>query len=310
MRKIIFTICVVLTILTLGVAANAQIISDKDMGINVDVPENCVVDYYNDSVSKQIILGMVKGDGDGWRVGAVLLAINNDAAYFDGMITDEGFLGFLEAMVSTENLTEELEGDSSAYFTKKDVYTIEINGIRYQVFDGTYVTSGEGIVTENMYVTAYAWAKNGRIYFLEYFRFSGESDNFRPEEFLAGIDYEPGTIKILVNGTRIYPDTAPGAIEGRILVPIRAVAEEMGYKVDWNAEKQLVTLLPGNSGENTVVFELSQKDYLVNGETYQLDVPAVAINGRTYIPLRAAAESMGALVSWDGSENTAIINQK
>ena len=44
MRKIIFSICMVLTILTLGVAANAQIISDKDMGITVNIPDNCFVD--------------------------------------------------------------------------------------------------------------------------------------------------------------------------------------------------------------------------------------------------------------------------
>lgn len=55
---------------------------------------------------------------------------------------------------------------------------------------------------------------------------------------------------------------------------------------------------------------------VANAQTFEnkeigisFNVPAIAINGRTYIPLRAAAESMGAEVIWDNNTSTAYINQ-
>lgn len=304
MKKLFVILSIVFVILAFGIIANAQTFEDKEMGLSFDVSDNYVITQVNFFEGTFGVDVAIKPN----RVGFSIMSINNTDAYFDGLIEDETFKQLLESMVSTERLSQNLSGNSSAVFSKKDVYTTYIGDMKFFVYDGTYTARGMDTATETLYITTYAWAKNGRVYYMEYYRFGSESDTFRPEEFLKIISYEPGTIKIVMNGKHIYPDTPPAAIDGRTLVPIRAVAEAMGYTVSWNAEEGLIYLLPGNYDGNTVIFGLGYGDYLVNDETHYLDVPPIAVNGRTYIPLRAAAESMGADVSWDGNSNTAYIS--
>ena len=45
----------------------------------------------------------------------------------------------------------------------------------------------------------------------------------------------------------------------------------------------------------------------INGETLSSDVPGVVLQGRTVLPVRAIAEGLGAIVSWDAATMTASI---
>lgn len=47
-------------------------------------------------------------------------------------------------------------------------------------------------------------------------------------------------IKVLVNNELIQFDVAPVIINGRTLIPIRAVVEKMGCKVEWDGDLQVV----------------------------------------------------------------------
>ena len=47
---------------------------------------------------------------------------------------------------------------------------------------------------------------------------------------------------------------------------------------------------------------------LVNGTEVIIDAPARVVNGRTFVPLRAISECMGADVRWDFTEKTAYID--
>lgn len=46
---------------------------------------------------------------------------------------------------------------------------------------------------------------------------------------------------------------------------------------------------------------------VVNGRELKPDVPAVVMDGRTLLPLRAVAEALGAKVEWDGAAYTARV---
>jgi len=50
----------------------------------------------------------------------------------------------------------------------------------------------------------------------------------------AGVASGAGGIVILVDGEQIETDVPAQIIEGRTMVPIRFVAEELGAEVDWN----------------------------------------------------------------------------
>ena len=102
------------------------------------------------------------------------------------------------------------------------------------------------------------------------------------------------------NGVEKTLDSAPYVnAQNRVMAPIRAVAEAMGAKVEWNAETRAVTL---TVGKDSVVFTVDSKKILVNGAEQEADSPVVIRNDRTMVPLRAAAEALGAIVSYkDGT---------
>ncbi|MBS4961522.1 MAG: copper amine oxidase N-terminal domain-containing protein [Clostridiales bacterium] len=61
-----------------------------------------------------------------------------------------------------------------------------------------------------------------------------------------------GSMELLVNGTdKKKMDVAPQIIDGRTMVPLRAVGEVFGYEVGWNAEHMTVTIDTKPQKENT-----------------------------------------------------------
>lgn len=122
-------------------------------------------------------------------------------------------------------------------------------------------------------------------------------------------------IKIYVNGSRVYPDSAPVIINDRTLVPIRVVAEALGFRVDWDGVNRAVEV---HNDEKSLYLRIDQSEFtryfynsygdLSSMETLYADVPAQIINDRTYLPLRAVGEGLGATVNWDGNTRSVYIS--
>lgn len=100
--------------------------------------------------------------------------------------------------------------------------------------------------------------------------------------------------------------TAPVIVEGRTLLPVRAVVEEMGGSVDWNSEERKVTL---TKDDDVIVLTIDSKDALYNEQTSELDSAPVIINNRTMLPIRFIAESFGFDVEWNADTKTVNISQ-
>jgi len=88
----------------------------------------------------------------------------------------------------------------------------------------------------------------------------------------------------------------PVIIDGRTLIPVRFISENMNAEVEWDEESSAVTI---KLDEREIKFIIGSKSYTLNGETHELDVPAQILNNRTVIPLRALAEALGKKVFWD-----------
>lgn len=96
----------------------------------------------------------------------------------------------------------------------------------------------------------------------------------------------------------------PVIVEGRTLVPLRAIFEAMGAEVSWDDATSTVT---ATRGDTTVSLTVGSDTLYVNGEVKTLDVPAQIINDRTLVPARAIAESFGCEVNWnDGARRVYI----
>jgi phosphate transport system substrate-binding protein len=111
-------------------------------------------------------------------------------------------------------------------------------------------------------------------------------------------------ISVRVDGKELAMDSRPILDKGRVLVPMRAVFEALGAKVEWDEATQTVT---GQKGTTSVILKVGQKQARVSGRTVDLDVPASLVSNRVMVPLRFVAEALGALVAWDAASKQVII---
>jgi hypothetical protein len=113
-------------------------------------------------------------------------------------------------------------------------------------------------------------------------------------------------VNVVINGQQVtFPDASPTIVDGRTLVPIRAVFEALGFVVGWNTDIQTATM---TRGSDTIVMTIGSAVFATNGIAHTLDVPAQIINGSTMVPIRSPLESVGYWVEWDSRSNTVIIS--
>ncbi|MBE7054037.1 MAG: hypothetical protein E7391_07175 [Ruminococcaceae bacterium] len=111
-------------------------------------------------------------------------------------------------------------------------------------------------------------------------------------------------VKIIINGKNLETDQAPIIVDGRTLVPMRAIFEGLGAKVEWDDAAKCAS---GEKGDKKVKITIGSKDAFVNGKVKTLDVPAQIVNSRTLVPVRFISESLGCNVDWDDATKTVII---
>jgi len=112
------------------------------------------------------------------------------------------------------------------------------------------------------------------------------------------------TIQVYVDGVKVNFDVPPMIIEGRTMVPMRAIFEAIGAEVTWDQERQLVI---GIKDDTIVELYIGSVLPTVNNEIKQINVPATVVNKRTLAPLRFVGEAFGGTVTWDGLTRTVNI---
>ncbi|WP_242870045.1 copper amine oxidase N-terminal domain-containing protein [Tindallia californiensis] len=125
--------------------------------------------------------------------------------------------------------------------------------------------------------------------------------------FLHGFSvYSQPPVSVLVNGVPVNFDVNPINLEGRILVPLRGIFESLGVSPQWDEKTQTVTAQTENI---QVTLPIGSKHPTVNGQVVELDVAAMILDGRTMVPTRFIAESLGATVDWDEASHTVVIRE-
>ena len=107
---------------------------------------------------------------------------------------------------------------------------------------------------------------------------------------------DPQQVEVKLDGKYIHFDVPAQIVNGRTMIPVRAVAEAFGADVGWDETTETVTVVrPGTK----IVLQLGANSFQKNGETVELDVPAFETDGRTLLPARAVAEALDCTVDWD-----------
>ncbi len=115
-------------------------------------------------------------------------------------------------------------------------------------------------------------------------------------------------ITVLYNGLAMsFADAEPTVISDRVMLPFRAVFEQMNAEVTYDNETRTVY---ADTGERELYFSLDSAEIYLKGAREPvcvMDVPPVVENGRTLIPVRAVSEAAGLTVGWDSGERTVVI---
>ena len=121
------------------------------------------------------------------------------------------------------------------------------------------------------------------------------------------IDYQKSSsIRVMIDNRQINFDTNPQIVNGRVLVPMKAIFEALGLSVMWDQETKTVT---GYNRQMTVVLTIDSNIATVNNQQMTLDAPAMIIQGRTMIPLRFLSETLGYKVVWIQESNLILMSQ-
>lgn len=106
---------------------------------------------------------------------------------------------------------------------------------------------------------------------------------------------------VRVNGKIVtFPDGQPYYDEnGRTMIPVRFVSEELGAKVSWDTARQTAVI---EKGDIRVDVPIGKSELTVTeagtSRTVKMDTVAVLKSARTYVPVRFVAEALGAYVEF------------
>ncbi|MBQ8525416.1 MAG: copper amine oxidase N-terminal domain-containing protein [Clostridia bacterium] len=276
-----------------------------ELGISLSVPDG----WYETTEGDSYYFYHMENDQESIAVEIT----KNYPLYSIELVDEASLMKICNDTFSDEKMSKELSdlnGIPVKVVTGSEVAGYEYyNGIKYFRFEKAYTAIADGYDDTSLYDTMFITVKNGRMYRISYKRDDVSNHFANVLSLINSISYYSGEIKIFINGERISPDSAPLIIDSRTVVPIRAIAEKMGYSVQWNDATKTVTLISADGGTN-LQFTIGKNVAVKNSsEAIALDVPARIYSDRTYLPLRAVAEAMSADVKWNDSDRAVEITK-
>ena len=123
-------------------------------------------------------------------------------------------------------------------------------------------------------------------------------------------------IRIAVDGTRINTEFEPFVFQGRTYLPVRDVANAMGFGVTWEGATNTVHLTAGAANpepftpatgsvrQQAITVNFNNIRIAVNGTPINTEFDPFIFGGRTYLPVRDVADAMGFEVTWEAATST------
>lgn len=118
-------------------------------------------------------------------------------------------------------------------------------------------------------------------------------------------------ISVYVNNEKVSFDVQPQTINGRTMVPMRAIFEKLGAEVFFFSDEQAIVAVKENLG--LVIYLNQEIGGLYDANTDEIikiikfDTPATVVNGRTLVPIRTISDSFGYDVKWDNQTKSISI---
>jgi len=106
------------------------------------------------------------------------------------------------------------------------------------------------------------------------------------------------------NEIAISSDAQVQIVNGNVMVPLRLVAEQLGYKVKWDNVSKTATI---EQDGNLLRLILNNEIAEASGRQVKLDTPPFLSGNITFVPLRFVGEETGTTVGWDNLTKTVYL---
>ena len=114
-------------------------------------------------------------------------------------------------------------------------------------------------------------------------------------------------IGVYLDGAELDFDVKPQVIDGRTMLPVRAVFEKIGAAVEWDENTKSATCIKDGV---TVKMTVGSPEIHINDKIIQMDISPIVSDGRTLAPVRYAAEAFGSEVQWSEKKSAVVICSK
>ena len=110
-----------------------------------------------------------------------------------------------------------------------------------------------------------------------------------------------GTNKIFLDGKELAvgQNVQIENVNSTVMVPLRMIAENLGYKVEWDQKSQQITI---GQQSKTIQLIVNQKSASVDEKTVVLTTAPLLKNDTTLVPIRFISEQFGLTVDWDNKD--------
>ena len=117
-------------------------------------------------------------------------------------------------------------------------------------------------------------------------------------------------ITVMLNGQAMDFDVAPIIQNDRVLVPMRAIFEELHCSVDYTDidGRQIITAKLNEN--NSIGLVIGSDEMQIHNQKIKLDTAPIIVNDRTLVPLRAVSEAFDYDVNWDGDTKAVTISKE
>lgn len=187
---------------------------------------------------------------------------------------------------------------------KPEMYFRAKNGDRVNVNNATFVFVGNAIEKSDRR-TGELTLKNDKAYIGGEVKVTVAANGFTKTETLKVVSDVEGSVvtntQVILNigstdmmvNRSVKKIDAPALIRNdRTYIPLRAVAEAFGSKVDFNNDTQSISITQGNK---VIVMKVGSKYFTVNGKSQTMDVAPYIVKdaARTMVPIRFIGEALG-----------------
>lgn len=117
----------------------------------------------------------------------------------------------------------------------------------------------------------------------------------------------PNNIRVKLNDTEALLESEIYFNEkGQLMCPLREIAEELGYIINWNDEDKSVEIL---KEEHVVKLNIDKEKILINDEEFYLNSTVILKDGKTFVPVEFFSNALNLIVGWDSKSNSLKIRQ-